>query len=89
MLDVPASLACVQAGDLPGAYRYLARAEGSMPIWQGTAWEAAIAEVKAAISDVTGDAPAARAFREYAAERFERAGQPLDAARCRQPVGAV
>jgi ATP/maltotriose-dependent transcriptional regulator MalT len=89
MLEVPASLACVQAGDLPAAHRHLGRAESSMPIWQGTAWEAAIAEVKAAISDATGDVPAARAFRQYAAERFERAGQPRDAARCRQAVAAV
>ena len=47
MLAVPASIACARAGDLEHAHRHLAIAERSAMLWQGTAWEAGLAEAQA------------------------------------------
>jgi DNA-binding SARP family transcriptional activator/tetratricopeptide (TPR) repeat protein len=86
MLWVPATIACVGAGDLEHARRHLAMAEESGELWQGTAWEAGIAEAQAAVAAASGDAAAARDRLALATERFERAGQPLDAERCRRAM---
>jgi len=88
MLSVPASIACVRAGDLEGAHRHLAIAEQSALLWQGTSWEAAVAEAQAEVAAATGDSDAARRHLEAAAEQFDRAGQPLDAERCRRAVAS-
>jgi DNA-binding SARP family transcriptional activator/tetratricopeptide (TPR) repeat protein len=88
MLSVPASIACVRAGDLESAYRHLEIAEQSALLWQGTSWEAAVAEAQAEVAAATGDVETARERLESAAEQFERAGQPLDADRCRRALAA-
>jgi DNA-binding SARP family transcriptional activator len=84
MLAVPASIACARADDLDSARRHLAIAEASAPLWAGTAWEAGIAEARAAVASATGDTATARHELSSAVETFERAGQPLDADRCRR-----
>jgi DNA-binding SARP family transcriptional activator len=84
MLAVPATIACARAHDAPAAERLLAEAERSLPLWEGTAWQAAVAEARAAVAAARGDASAARAHLRDAAERFARAGQPLDAERCQR-----
>jgi tetratricopeptide (TPR) repeat protein len=83
MLSVPASIACARVGDLEHARRHLGNAEQSARLWQGTAWEAAIAEAQAAVAVASGDLALARERMQTASEQFERAGQPLDAERCR------
>ena len=83
MLAVPASIACVRAGDLAHARRHLAVAEQSAVLWQGTSWEAAVAEAQAMVAFAGGDPVTARARLDAAIEQFDRAGQPLDAERCR------
>jgi DNA-binding SARP family transcriptional activator/tetratricopeptide (TPR) repeat protein len=88
MLSVPASMACVRADDLDGAHRHLDIAERSALLWQGTSWEAAVAEAQAEVAAATGDPDTARKRLESAAEQFDRAGQPLDAERCRRAVAA-
>jgi hypothetical protein len=84
MLSVPAAQACADLGDLEEARRHLADAEQSMKLWEGTAWEAALLEARAHLARAERrDAEAERLLRDAAA-RFEAAGQPLDAERCRR-----
>ena len=89
MLDVPAAIACARVGDLDHAHRHLERAEESALLWQGTSWEAGMAEAQAAVAAAEGEHEVARARLQSAAEQFERAGQPLDARRCRQALAAA
>jgi hypothetical protein len=81
MLAVPATIACARAGDLAHARRHLEVAERSAQLWQGTAWEASLAEARAAVATASGDSETACQHLHSATERFRRAGQPLDAAR--------
>jgi hypothetical protein len=46
-------------------------------------WPAALAEARAAVARAGGEEAAARELLSEAASRFAAAGQPLDAARCR------
>ncbi len=89
MLAVPAAIACVQAEDLDGARRHLASAQESALRWQGTSWEAGIAEAEAAIAAAVGDTDTARERIAAATAQFQRAGQPLDAERCRRAMAGL
>jgi hypothetical protein len=84
MLSVPASIACARAGDLPHAQRLLDLAQRSAVLWQGTSWEAGIAEAQAAVAAASGDSATARERMHAAAGKFHAAGQPIDAERCRR-----
>jgi DNA-binding SARP family transcriptional activator/tetratricopeptide (TPR) repeat protein len=83
MFAVPAAIACAGVNDLDDANRYLAAAERSEHLWEGTSWQGAILEAHAHVSIAEGDGARAAAQLDEAALLFERAGQPLDAARCR------
>ncbi len=92
MLEVPAAIACADAGVIDDAGRHLTAAERSAQLWQGTSWEASLVEVRAHLACAEGDAVTAETLRVAAADLFEVAGQPLDAQRCRRwqpkvPVG--
>jgi DNA-binding SARP family transcriptional activator len=89
MLTVPAARACAEAGDLDRARRFLARAETVETRWEGTAWEASLAEVRAVLARTDGDDAGADRLLASAASLFDAAGQPLDAARCRGALGAA
>jgi tetratricopeptide (TPR) repeat protein len=82
MLEVPAALACTNVGDLDEARRHLASAEKSAALWEGTAWQAALLEVRAHLARADDDQINADRLLREAAELFESAGHPLDAARC-------
>jgi ATP/maltotriose-dependent transcriptional regulator MalT len=84
MFSVPASITCARSGDLHNAQRLLGLAEDSAVIWQGTSWEAGIAEAQAAVAAASGDFTTARERLHTATEGFHRAGQPIDAQRCRR-----
>jgi multidrug efflux pump subunit AcrA (membrane-fusion protein) len=86
MLSVPASIACARAGDLPDAQRLLALAQRSALLWQGTSWEAGLAEAQAAVAAAGGDLTTARERLQTAAKIYLGAGQPIDAERCRSAV---
>jgi tetratricopeptide (TPR) repeat protein len=86
MLSLPATIACARVDDLPNARRHLAIAELSAILWQGTSWEASLAEAQAVVADVEGDLARARERMQVAADLFHRAGQPLDAERCRREL---
>jgi tetratricopeptide (TPR) repeat protein len=89
MLAVPAARVCADAGDLDRARSYLAVAEGVEARWAGTAWTASLLEVRAALARAEGDDAAARDLLGSAAALFDSFGQPLDAARCRDPARAL
>jgi hypothetical protein len=86
MLAVPASIACARTGDLEHAARHLAVAQRSAMLWQGTAWEAGLAEAQAIVAEARGDSESAHALMRLAIERVAQAGQPLDTDRCRQAL---
>jgi hypothetical protein len=83
MYEVPAAVACARTGDLDKARRHLAVAERSAMLWAGTAWQAATMEARSHLLEAEGDVEGGRAMRRRAAELFDAADHPLDAARCR------
>lgn len=84
MLAVPAAKASAQAGELDRADLYLAIAEQSGSLWEGTSWRAATVEAQAHRAAAAGDREEAAALMAEARALFEVAGQPLDAVRCEQ-----
>jgi hypothetical protein len=86
MLSVPAAIACARVGDLHHARRHLAIAEQSALLWQGTSWEAGMAEAQAVVAAASGDLAGAGQRMQSATEQFVQAGQPLDAERCRRAM---
>ena len=83
MFTVPAAIACADVGDIEDARAYLAAAERTAELWQGTAWQGAILEARAHLVRAEGDAAGAAHLLAEAAAIFQDAGQPRDAARCR------
>lgn len=89
MFAVPAAVACANVGDVEEARDYLAQAERSAALWDGTAWQAMILEARAYLARATGDGVEAERLLTRAGQIFTDAGQPLDAARCRQELAAL
>ncbi|HXU98113.1 MAG TPA: AAA family ATPase [Jiangellaceae bacterium] len=88
MFAVPAVIACADVGDIDEAHRYLAIAERSSELWEGTAWQAAILEARAHLARAEQEPDREAILLDRAAVLFEQAGQPLDAARCRPQAHA-
>ena len=86
MIAVPATIACARAGELDTARFHLMLAEGSCESWPGTAWQGAVSEAKAHVALAEGFPDDAASLMVEAASLFERAGQPLDVARCRAGI---
>jgi hypothetical protein len=82
MIAAPAAIACAEAGHVDDARAFLAQAEASAALWQGTAWPAAVAEARAALARAEGDEDEADRLLAEAVALFDVAGQPLDAERC-------
>ena len=84
MLAVPATAALAEAGRLDEARSSLERAQRAAGLWHGTAWQGAVAEAEAVLARAEGRVDEAEALLAGAAGLFDQAGQPLDAARCRE-----
>lgn len=89
MIAVPSAIACARVGDVEEAQRHLTMAEMSATAWQGTAWQGAVTEAKAHLALATDEPDEAASLLAEAADLFDRAGQPLDATRCRAEAGAT
>ncbi|HEY6933738.1 MAG TPA: AAA family ATPase, partial [Marmoricola sp.] len=50
MLEVPATVACADVGDLEGARRHLAAATVSTELWETSVWQAAVLEARAHVA---------------------------------------
>ncbi|MFC8800390.1 ATP-binding protein [Promicromonospora sp. NPDC057138] len=85
---VAAAMAAARTNDLDRARGYLRRAEEVSAHWTGGAWHAAVLEARSAVAAAEGDADAAARLLERAAATFDRAGQRLDAERCRLAAAA-
>jgi DNA-binding SARP family transcriptional activator/tetratricopeptide (TPR) repeat protein len=84
MFAVPAAIACADVGDLEDARSYLAIAERSSELWEGTSWQGAVLEARAHLARAVQDPDQEAILLDQAAALFEQAGQPLDAARCQR-----
>ncbi len=89
MIAVPAAIACAEGGRLPQAHTWLAEAERSAALWQGTAWQAAVREARAHLAVAEDDRAGAARLLVDAGALFDDAGQPLDARRCRDAAAGL
>jgi hypothetical protein len=58
-------------------------------LWAGSSWEGALDEARAALAAARGESQRAGDLLVHAAHVFSRAGQRLDAERCRQTREAL
>ena len=86
MVAVPAAVAYASVGRLDDASAQLEVAERVAQRWDGPAWPAAVDEARAVLARAEGQEDEAVTLLERAARGFEEAGQPLDAARCREAI---
>lgn len=89
MFAVPAAIACADVGDVVEAREYLAAAERSVELWEGTAWQAATVEARAHLARAEADPAEWVRLLGEAATLFHQAGQPLDIERCRSKAHDV
>lgn len=86
-LTIPAAIAAARGGDLGRARRYVESATYLTDIvMRLPAWYAALDEARAHLERQGGSEDAAVELFTQAADRFDDAGQPLDAGRCRAAV---
>jgi DNA-binding SARP family transcriptional activator len=84
-----ASAACAARGRVEMAQALLARAEGAAARWRERRWAAVIGEARGALAAARGEREDATALLDEAAERFEDAGQALNAERVRGRLDGV
>ena len=82
MFEVPAAIACADAGLVEAAERHMELAQQSAAYAPSNAWNASVAEARAHLAAARHDDAAFARHLSEAAELFTDAGQPLDAARC-------
>ena len=80
---VAASIAASRVSDIALAKKYLIKAETVSARWSGGGWHAAVLECRAELAAAEGRPDDAGRLFNQAASSFDRAGQPLDAERCR------
>ena len=88
-LYIAATIGYARTGDLARARSFLARAEGTKPLWVGGPRAAALAEARAAVLTAEGSRDAAAAALADAVAGFAHAGQVLNEARTRAALSAL
>jgi DNA-binding SARP family transcriptional activator len=87
---VPAAIAAARAGALELANDYGRKAEWlAEVVMRLPAWDAALDEVRGHLASASGDQRGAAERFDLAARRFDQAGHPLDARRCRARDGST
>jgi DNA-binding SARP family transcriptional activator/predicted negative regulator of RcsB-dependent stress response len=84
-----AAAATANAGELDRARSFVAEAERISGMWQGGPWAGAVWEARGIVRQAEGDEQQARAMFREAAEAFARAGNQVDAKRCREAANAM
>ncbi|MGZ4330777.1 MAG: hypothetical protein ACXVXL_22550 [Solirubrobacteraceae bacterium] len=88
-LYIAATTGYARAGDLARARSFLARAEGTTPLWTGGPRAAALAEARAAVLTAEGNPHEAAAALADAVAGFAQAGQVLNEARTRAALSGL
>ena len=88
-LYIAATIAYARTGDLARARSFLARAEGTKPLWVGGPRAAALAEARAAVLTAEGSRDEAAAALADAVAGFAHAGQVLNEARTRAALSEL
>ncbi len=88
-LYIAATIGYARTGDLARARSFLARAEGTEPLWAGGPRAAALAEARAAVLAAEGNRDEAAAALADAAAGFGQAGQVLNEARTRAALSGL
>ncbi|MGZ4223558.1 MAG: ATP-binding protein [Solirubrobacteraceae bacterium] len=88
-LYIAATTGYARAGDLARARSFLARAEGTTPLWTGGPRAAALAEARAAVLTAEGNSHEAAAALADAVAGFAQAGQVLNEARTRAALSGL
>ncbi len=88
-LYIAATIGYARAGDVARARSFLARAEGTKPLWVEGPRTAALAEARAAVLSAEGSRDAAAAALADAVAGFAHAGQVLNEARARAALSAL
>ena len=88
-LYIAATIGYARTGDLARARSFLARAEGTEPLWVGGPRAAALAEARAAVLAAEGSRDEAAAAMADAAAGFAQAGQVLNEARTRAALSRL
>jgi DNA-binding SARP family transcriptional activator len=85
-LRVIAAISCARLRELARARFFLAEAERLAAMWQGSPWQAAVWEARAALRMAEGDEAQATALLREAAQIFAECGRTLDETRCRMAM---
>lgn len=89
-LRIGASLVCSRSGHVDRAGEYLAEASRVAAMWSGGPWHAAVDEAEATLRHAQGAAPSAVSeLLQRAADRFDAAHRPREAARSRNALAAL
>jgi hypothetical protein len=86
---IAAAIASARAGEQEAAAVFLSEAEGTVKLWRGGPWPAALDEARAELALASGENERASALLHSAREAFTSEGRRLDAQRVDIRLGAL